>query len=152
MAVIIRRLGPDDLSAMRRLNALFAEVFADPDAYAAEPPSDRWLSDALAKPGLITLVAVEGEAIVGGLVAYEFDKLERARREIYIYDLAVAENRRRRGVATALIGEVRRIASERGAWAVFVQADYGDEPAVALYTKLGRREDVMHFDIDPAAR
>ena len=30
-----------------------------------------------------------------------------------------------------------------------VQADYGDDPAIALYTKLGVREDVMHFDIAP---
>jgi aminoglycoside 3-N-acetyltransferase I len=35
----------------------------------------------------------------------------------------------------------------RGAWAVFVQADYGDEPAIALYEKLGVREEVLHFDI-----
>jgi aminoglycoside 3-N-acetyltransferase I len=28
-----------------------------------------------------------------------------------------------------------------------VQADYGDEPTIALYTKLGVREDVMHFDL-----
>lgn len=26
----------------------------------------------------------------------------------------------------------------------------GDDPAVALYTKLGVREDVMHFDIAPS--
>jgi aminoglycoside 3-N-acetyltransferase I len=30
---------------------------------------------------------------------------------------------------------------------VFVQADRGDDPAIALYTKLGTREDVLHFDI-----
>jgi len=35
----------------------------------------------------------------------------------------------------------------RGADVIFVQADYGDDAAVALYTKLGAREDVMHFDI-----
>jgi aminoglycoside 3-N-acetyltransferase I len=28
-----------------------------------------------------------------------------------------------------------------------VQADLGDAPAIALYTKMGRREDVLHFDI-----
>lgn len=56
----------------------------------------------------------------------------------------------RRGVATALIGALRGIAAERGAWVIFVQADYGDEPAIALYEKLGAREDVMHFDIAPA--
>jgi aminoglycoside 3-N-acetyltransferase I len=32
---------------------------------------------------------------------------------------------------------------------IFVQADYGDDPAIALYTKLGSREDVIHFDIPP---
>ena len=26
-------------------------------------------------------------------------------------------------------------------------ADLKDDPAIALYTKLGRREDVLHFDI-----
>jgi aminoglycoside 3-N-acetyltransferase I len=42
---------------------------------------------------------------------------------------------------------LRDIARRRGAWVIFVQADYGDEAAIALYTKLGEREDVMHFDI-----
>jgi aminoglycoside 3-N-acetyltransferase I len=69
------------------------------------------------------------------------------RREIYIYDLAVDAAHRRRGVATRLIDDLRRIAAQRGAWVVYVQADLGDEPAIALYTKLGVREDVLHFDI-----
>lgn len=56
---------------------------------------------------------------------------------------------RRRGVAMALIDEVRRIAVEIGAWVIYVQADHGDDPAIALYTKLGSREDVLHFDIEP---
>jgi hypothetical protein len=30
---------------------------------------------------------------------------------------------------------------------MFVQADVGDEPAIQLYTSLGRREEVLHFDI-----
>ena len=149
-ALTVRRLGPGDVDAMRRLNALFAEVFGDPDAYASKPPSETYLADALGKPGVIALGTFAGEEMAGGLVAYEFDKLEQARREIYIYDLAVREAHRRQGVATALIGRVREIARDRDAWAVYVQADYGDDPAVALYTKLGRREDVMHFEIDPA--
>jgi aminoglycoside 3-N-acetyltransferase I len=33
---------------------------------------------------------------------------------------------------------------------IFVQADHGDAPAIALYAKLGTREDVLHFDIPPA--
>jgi aminoglycoside 3-N-acetyltransferase I len=30
---------------------------------------------------------------------------------------------------------------------VFVQADLGDEAAIALYSKLGVREEVLHFDL-----
>ena len=133
---------------MRSLNALFAAEFDDPESYSATPPSDDYLAAQLGKPSVISLVAREGNETIGGLVAYELPKLEQARSEIYIYDLAVKEAHRRKGVASALIGEVQRIAKASGAWVVYVQADYGDEPAIALYTKLGSREDVMHFDID----
>ncbi|MGB3167377.1 MAG: GNAT family N-acetyltransferase, partial [Alteraurantiacibacter sp.] len=54
---------------------------------------------------------------------------------------------RRQGIATALIAAVRDIARARGGWVVMVQADREDDPAVALYTKLGRREEILHFDI-----
>jgi len=42
---------------------------------------------------------------------------------------------------------LKPIARERGAWVIFVQADNADDPAIQLYTKLGAREDVLHFDI-----
>lgn len=143
----VRRLGPSDLALMRELNALFGEAFADAETYGAEPPSADYLQDLLGKPHLIALVAMSDGAVVGGLTAYELDKFERARREVYIYDLAVAQAHRRRGIATGLIGALQQIAAARGAWVVFVQADYGDDPAIALYEKLGVREEVLHFDL-----
>jgi aminoglycoside 3-N-acetyltransferase I len=147
----VRRLGASDPADMRVLNALFARAFEDSEQYPARGPDDGYLAEALAKPHVVALVAQDAGEIVGGLVAYEFDKLEQARRELYIYDLAVEAAHRRRGIATALISDLRRHAAERGAWVVYVQADHGDDPAVALYTKLGTREDVMHFDMTPLA-
>lgn len=133
---------------MRALNALFAEAFEEPQHYSDLPPSDDYLAAQLSNPGIFALVAeADNGTMTGGLVAYELPKLEQARSEIYIYDLAVAQAHRRQGVATALISELRRMAREHEAWVVYVQADYGDDPAIALYTKFGRREDVMHFDI-----
>src|SRR5215475_3755694 len=143
----VRRLMPADVALMRALNALFGRAFGDSQAYEAAPPSDAYLAGLLAKDHVIALVATVAEEVIGGLVAYELDKFERERREIYIYDLAVAEEHRRKGVATALIERLREIAAEREAWVIYVQADYGDDPAIALYEKLGVREDVMHFDI-----
>ena len=146
-SISIRRLGQADVTLMRRLNMLFGDAFADADAYAAQPPSDAYLEGLLAKEHVIALTASTGEEILGGLVAYELDKCERMRREFYIYDLAVKAHHRRRGIATALIGYLRDIALLRGAWVIFVQADYGDGPAIALYEKIGTREEVLHFDI-----
>lgn len=146
----IVQLSSDDIATMRALNTLFGEAFEDPDAFARNPPDDAYLKRLLAMSHVIVLVAVEEGEILGGLVAYELTKYDQARSEIYIYDLAVAEAHRQRGIATALIERLQHIAKDRGTWVIFVQADYGDEPAIALYTKLGTREDVMHFDIPVA--
>lgn len=84
---------------------------------------------------------------MGCIAAYELKKFEQERSEIYIYDLAVAAAHRREGIATALITKLQKIAAARGVYVIFVQADLSDAPAIALYTKLGTREDVLHFDI-----
>ena len=97
----------------------------------------------------VAIAAVAGAEVVGGLTGYVLPKFEQARSELYIYDLAVAEPFRRRGVATAMIERLKRYASEHNIHVIFVQADYGDEAAIALYTKLGIREKVLHFDIEP---
>ena len=96
---------------------------------------------------VIAMVALKDEKVVGGLAAYELDKFEQDRREIYIYDLAVLEVHRRRGVATGLVKALRRIAAERNVYVIFVQADLGDGPAIALYKSLGTKETAHQFDI-----
>ena len=150
--MIVRRLGTGDIAAARALNTVYAAAFEDPVTYRADRPDAAWLARQLGRDGVIMLVAERDGVVVGGLTAYDLPKLEAARSEIYLYDLAVEEAHRRRGVATALIAELQHIAAETGAWAVFVQADYVDPPAIALYTKLGTREEVLHFDLPPRPR
>ena len=52
-----------------------------------------------------------------------------------------------RGVATSLIEEIRRMAAECGAYVMFIATEADNHPAIALYSKLGIREDACHFDI-----
>jgi aminoglycoside 3-N-acetyltransferase I len=132
---------------MEQLLDVFGEAFSDPQSYGAARPGADYLRRLLGRDSFIALVALKDGAVVGGLAAYELHKFEQARSEIYIYDLAIAEPHRRQGISTALIAELQRIGKQRGTWVIFVQADDGDDPAIALYTKLGTREDVMHFDI-----
>ena len=146
----VRRLSRADIPLMLEMSAMFGAAFNEVETYTKRPPSGGYLDRLLGKQEFVALAAVQEGAVVGGLVAYELVKFEQERSEFYIYDLAVREDMRRRGVATALIAQMQQIARANAAKVVFVQADHGDEAAIALYSKLGRREDVLHFDI-PAA-
>ncbi len=149
----VRALGPEDEALMRAMLAMFGQAFEDVPTYSGAQPGKTYLERLLASEGFIALAALKGDAVVGGIAAYVLPKFEQERSEIYIYDLAVADAHRREGIATALITDLQRVASLRGAYVIFVQADTVDDPAIALYTKFGIREDVLHFDISvPRAR
>jgi aminoglycoside 3-N-acetyltransferase I len=149
---LVRVLDATDLDAFRRMLAMFGVAFQDEPTYCARQPDDAYLVRLLSNADFLAIAAFSRSEVVGGLAGYVLPKFEQARSEFYLYDLAVAAAHRRRGVATALIEELKCEARRRGVYVIFVQADYGDDAAVALYSKLGVREDVMHFDISPAAR
>jgi aminoglycoside 3-N-acetyltransferase I len=147
---VIRVLGGTDVAIMESLSTMFGDAFEDPETYTSRRPDANYLRELLDSRSFIALAALHDEQVVGGLAAYVLPKFEQARSEIYIYDLAVAEAHRRAGIATRLIEVLRGIGRDRGAYVIYVQADHGDDPAIALYTGLGRREDVLHFDMDVA--
>ena len=143
----IRQLTASDLSLFEALMSMFGAVFEEPDTYTGKRPSANYVERLLGNANFVALAALQNGSVIGGLAAYELPKFEQERSEMYIYDLAVVAGHRRKGVATALIDRVRALGKERGAWVVFVQADRGDTPPIQLYSRLGVREDVHHFDI-----
>jgi aminoglycoside 3-N-acetyltransferase I len=149
MSIKVHQITPEEVARLQDLLALFGEAFEDPETYTSKPPQADYLRQLLASDVFIALVALKNDEMVGGIAAYELKKFEQERSEIYIYDLAVAPAHRRQGIATAMIEALQTIAATRGAYVIFVQADteVEDQPAIALYTKLGKREEVLHFDI-----
>lgn len=149
MSFDIRHLTADDVDLMEAVSTMFGEAFDDAATYTGRRPGAAYVGRLLSGGSFIALAAVKNGHVIGGLAAYELQRFEQERSEIYIYDLAVVGAHRREGIATALIERLKAIAAERGAYVIYVQADTGveDEPAIALYTKLGTREDVLHFDI-----
>ncbi|MGD1928853.1 MAG: AAC(3)-I family aminoglycoside N-acetyltransferase [Leptolyngbyaceae cyanobacterium] len=143
----IRWLTVEDWPLMAAMMTTFGAAFEDQATYTAARPSQTYLQRLLASDYFIALAALKQGSVVGGIAAYELQKFEQERSEIYIYDLAVAAAHRREGIATALIQKLKTIAAARAASVIYVQADREDAPAIALYTKLGVREDVLHFDI-----
>ena len=143
----IRQLASNDVALMEAMLTTFGMAFDEVETYNAARPSKAYLERLLRSDCFIALAALKNGSLVGGIAAYELQKFEQERSEIYIYDLAVAAAHRREGIATALIQELKKIGAAREAYVIFVQADIGDIPAIELYTKLGTREDVLHFDI-----
>lgn len=143
----IKQLTADDMALMKAMSTMFGEAFNEQRTYSAARPDRVYLEGLLRSDYFIALAALTNGSVVGGIAAYELRKFEQERSEIYVYDLAVAARHRRQGIATALIEELKNIARERGAYVIFVQADISDGPAIGLYSKLGAREEVMHFDI-----
>ena len=149
MEYFYKELLSSDTLELKELLKVFALAFDDENTYQKAVPSDTYIRALLQKQHFIALVALSGEKVIGGIAAYELEKFEQERKEIYIYDLAVLENYRRKGVATGLVEKLKEVAYRRGAYVIYVQADRGDEAAIKLYEKLGTREDVYHFDIIP---
>lgn len=145
--VIIRVLAPPDVDLARDLLAVFGRAFEDEARYTSRQPDDAYLSRLLGGEGFIAIVAQVDGRVVGGLAGYVLPKLEQPRSECYLYDLAVEAGYRRRGLAKALVERLRAEAGARGIEVIFVQADRGDDPAIALYASYGPQEDVLHFDL-----
>lgn len=144
---MIRRLAPGDGALFAGMLDLFGAAFEDEERYGARRPDGRHVGRLLASPGFIALVALRNGQVTGALVAYELPKFEQARSELYIYDLAVAVDHRRQGIATALIAALGDSARQIDAAMIYVQADREDDGAVALYSRFGEGADVLHFDI-----
>ncbi|RRR67037.1 MAG: AAC(3)-I family aminoglycoside N-acetyltransferase [Candidatus Viridilinea halotolerans] len=145
--ITIQQLTTNDQTRMAELLTLFGHAFDDVETYSGRRPSEAYMQRLLSQDHFIVLVAIRDDAVVGGIAAYELMKFEQERSEIYLYDLAVASDQRRQGVATTLIHALQQLAAQRGACVIFVQADAGDDPAIALYTKFGTPEFVYHFDL-----
>jgi aminoglycoside 3-N-acetyltransferase I len=145
-------LNGSHVAELRAMLAMFGTAFEDPATYTAHQPRDAYLRGLLSGSQFVAIAAMQEGEVIGGLAAYVLPKFEQERSELYLYDLAVAEHRRRQGVATSLIDALATLAAGRGIYVIFVQADLGDDPAIALYSGLGVREDVLHFDIAPTPK
>jgi ribosomal protein S18 acetylase RimI-like enzyme len=59
------------------------------------------------------------------------------RSELFLNEIAIMEGVRRRGVARALIAELKRVGSELGCVSMWVLTDEGNAAAMALYRSTG---------------
>ena len=136
----IRRLVPGDESIVADLAAERALTFDETAALLADERT-------------FYLVALEGESPVGFVFAHELLRRHGDRKQLFVYDLDVTESSRRRGVGTALLRELERLACTRGIRTSFVLTNETNQPAMSLYRSLGgvrtNEDDVMwEFELE----
>ena len=79
---IVRQLTAADIDLFRRMLAMMGEAFGDVATYTEAQPDDAYLHRLLGGDQFIAIAALDGDSIIGGLAAYELQKLEQVRSEM----------------------------------------------------------------------
>ncbi len=131
----------DTTQELRQLTSVFSLAFEE--KYEVD---DAYLSGMLANPSALIIGAFEHEEIIGGIVAFEMNPIHGA-KELYIYDIAVHPDYQKQGIGTKLIEYLKEESKKRGIKTIFVEAEAGDDDAVAFYRAIGGEEEpVKHFN------
>lgn len=126
MTVSIVRVGPGDAALFERI----AE-----DVFDAPVRPER-LAAYLASDGHLMLLAIEDGLVVGQCAAVVHRHPDQA-AELYIDNLGVAEEWRRRGIGRRLVSEMFAIGRSLGCEEAWVGTEPDNLPARALYRSLG---------------
>jgi aminoglycoside 3-N-acetyltransferase I len=139
--MLTKRLTLGDQELAKVLFATMAEIFAE----KSEQLSANYLDRLLSREDFWAIAAFAGNDIVGGLTAHTLPMTTLEASEIFIYDLAVREDHRRRGVGRLLVSTLREAAARAGIQEVFVFVDNDDTHALDFYRALGGVASLVTF-------
>ncbi|MER5944971.1 GNAT family N-acetyltransferase [Streptomyces sp. NPDC001904] len=117
------------------------------------PPREEQAAEFLAAPGHhLYLAHADGDpaGFVSGVETVHPDK----GREMFLYELAVAEPYRRRGIARALVRTLADLAAGLGCYGMWVGVDLDNDAALATYRSAGGAQEepcqVVVWDFTPS--
>ncbi len=125
----LRWTGPEDLDAVVAAGHLFDEPVR-PEA------ARRFLDD----PTHHLCLAYEGGEAVGFVSGVEVTHPDKG-TELFLYELAVDEPHRRRGIGTALVRALGDVGRARGCYGLWVLTDRVNDAALATYRAAGAVEE-----------
>ena len=125
--MIIKRLDPEDAILGTKAVKLYKDMVVKTENMK------RFLEN----KGTYLVVAEDEEEPVGFLLAYVLPRIDRNSAKLFIYELEVAAEHRRKGIGTALINFVRKIVKEEKFMNAFVFTSYSNKEAVEFYKHTG---------------
>ncbi len=134
---------PDDDVTVRRLGSGDDADVMDAAELFDQPPQQPWVGSFLRDPTHHLLMACRDGRPVGFVTGVETTHPDKG-TEMFVYELAVAPDERRRGVATALLGELRAIARAHHCYGMWVLTDADNTAALAAYRSAGATAESEH--------
>jgi aminoglycoside 3-N-acetyltransferase I len=104
------------------------------------PPQDAATARFLSSPDHHLLLAYDDGRPVGMISGVETTHPDKG-TEMFLYELGVDEDARRRGVATALVNALAALARDRGCHGMWVAVDTDNVAALATYRRAGAHEE-----------
>lgn len=130
----IKRLGVDDVALAESVVKRFKRQTVSPEYL------QRFLGDSRN----VLYVAEIGGKAEGFLLAYRLDRIDGLPPKVFVYEVDVLEESRRRGIGTQLMDAVRDMIRQEELTNAFVLTNYENEGAVAFYEATGGK--VPHGD------
>jgi ribosomal protein S18 acetylase RimI-like enzyme len=118
-------LGPDDADKVSEAAELF-------DNEPSPQATSRFVTD----PNHHLLIAYDDGVPVGFVSGVEVTHPDKG-TEMFLYELGVAEDHRRRGVGRNLVERLAGIASDRDCYGMWVLTDAANTAALATYERAG---------------
>jgi ribosomal protein S18 acetylase RimI-like enzyme len=132
MAMTIRALEPGDGALIVAAGHLF------------DSPPDRATAERfLVTPGHHLLMAFEDDVAAGFVSGVELTHPDKG-TEMFLYELAVDEPFRRRGIGKALVEELIGIARAHDCYDLWVLTDHDNDAALATYRTTGTTDESSH--------
>ena len=131
--MVIRRLASGDRELARATFTMMAAVFDEP----RRPLPDDYVDALLAREEFWAIAAIEDDEPVGGITGHVLPMTRAPSRELFVYDVAVREDRQRRGIGRTMLLELCALAGRSGIESVFVAVADEDVHAMDFYRAVG---------------
>jgi ribosomal protein S18 acetylase RimI-like enzyme len=137
MNVLVRRLAIGDEGKACDIVKAFKERTVSAD----------YMRNFLSNGGNYLIAAYEGDELVGYVLGYKMDRIDRDSAMVNLYEIEVSEAFRKRGIGSNLIHELKRVCNEEGVMKIFLITNESNNAAMALYNSTGGvrdfRDDVL---------
>ena len=122
MAATVRRLVAGDEATLQAISGRFKERDLDADSAAA----------LLTRDDVVVLAVLDGGAPLGFALAYLLPRIDRPQAMMFVYELDVDEEHRRRGHGRALLEHLKLLCVEQGLMKMYISTAEDNEVAHTL--------------------